>query len=86
METPTDTATLVSALLKWVSLFSVADETEDVTRNLIGLITAYDIKGKRIHDANIVAAMMTYRIPNLLTMNADDFKSFNEIKLMELDL
>lgn len=85
-EHPADSNSVTTALKKWAVLFSVADETEEVTNNLIQLISTYDIKGKRIHDANIVATMMAYEISDLLTMNVDDFKNFKEIKLKSISL
>ena len=35
--------------------------------------------GKQIHDANIVATMLAYNIPCLLTHNVKDFKRFEGI-------
>lgn len=84
IEKPVDSGSLVSDLMKWESIFSVADETEEVTINLLKLISTYTICGKRIHDANIVATMITNSITNLLTLNREDFKNFKEINLMRL--
>lgn len=80
-----DSEGLISDLIKWESIFSVANETEEVTKNLLKLISIYTICGKRIHDANIVATMITYSITNLLTLNREDFKNFKEINLMRLN-
>jgi len=85
-EHPADSDSLISALTKWSKIFLVADETDAVTQKLIQLISDYNIKGKRIHDANIVATMMTNKIANILTMNAADFNGFNEISVMSLAL
>ncbi len=51
---------------------------------LIELISTYDIKGKRIHDAAIVSLMLTNGINNILTNNIDDFRSFQEIAVHPL--
>lgn len=85
-EHPADSVSLISALTKWGEIFQVADETDAVTQNLIQLISGYNIKGKRIHDAIIVATMMTNKIARILTMNAADFKSFKGISVMSLAL
>jgi len=69
---------------KWESIFQVADETEEVTGILVELIKAHDIKGKKTHDANIVAAMMANLIQTLFTLNADDFKRFKKIQLITI--
>jgi predicted nucleic acid-binding protein len=44
-----------------------------------GLVSRYDIRGKQVHDAKLVASMLAYDIPNLLTYNVSDFKRFSEI-------
>lgn len=84
LETPLDSESLVSDLSRWDLLFFVADEDEVVTQHLKGLILRYKVQGKRIHDANIVATMMVYDIPNLLTMNTADFKQFSEVTLIDM--
>ncbi len=35
--------------------------------------------GKQVHDARLVAAMITHHITHLLTFNIDDFKRFSAI-------
>lgn len=67
---------------KWKAVVEILDETEDVTNQLLALVKKYNLKGKRIHDTNIVATMMVYAIPSLFTMNEDDFKKFDEINLI----
>lgn len=70
---------------KWGSIFRVADEIEETTKNLRELIVLFDVKGKNIHDANIIATMKTYNIERLFTLNLKDFKRFNEIKLIQIE-
>jgi predicted nucleic acid-binding protein len=53
--------------------YAVADETEDVTSCLLGLVAKYELNWKLVHDANIVATMLTFGLGTLLTNNADDF-------------
>ena len=67
---------------KWKQVFEIVDETEDVTDQLVALIKKYDLKGKRIHDANIVATMLAFSITAILTVNIDDFKKFAEITIL----
>ena len=54
--------------------FQVADDTTAVTRQLIKLLENFKIGGKQVHDANIVAAMLAFDIPCLLTYNIKDFE------------
>jgi predicted nucleic acid-binding protein len=63
--------------------FQVADDTAAVTGELIKLMENFKIGGKQVHDANIVAAMLAYDIPCLLTHNGKDFKRFDKIVRME---
>jgi len=58
--------------------FHVADETTEVTKNLLTLLETISIGGKQIHDANIVATMQTYGIKRLCTLNIVDFTRFSD--------
>jgi predicted nucleic acid-binding protein len=59
--------------------FQVADDTAAVTGELMKLMENFTIGGKQVHDANIVATMLAYNIPTVLTHNTADFKRFNEV-------
>lgn len=59
--------------------FEVADDTAAVTEQLIKLMANFEIGGKQIHDANIVATMLAYGIPCLLTHNTKDFERFADV-------
>lgn len=68
-----------------VTLFRVADETPEVTRQLLALLKSHPTRGKQVHDANLVATMLVYEIDTLLTLNVDDLKRFeNVINLISL--
>ncbi len=56
--------------------FRVAEDDAGVTAELLTLLAAVTCGGKQVHDANIVATMRTYGIPNLLTHNVKDFNRF----------
>ncbi|MEQ9302088.1 MAG: PIN domain-containing protein [Cyclobacteriaceae bacterium] len=51
---------------------------------LSGLIRLYDPKGLRIHDMEIIAISLAHDINLVATFNVKDFKSVNEIKLLDL--
>lgn len=59
--------------------FQVADDTSAVTSRLVKLIGDIQIGGKQVHDANVVATMLAYGIPSLLTHNTGDLKRFNTV-------
>lgn len=59
------------------------DETEAVSQRLRQLVTTHNLHGKRLHDANIVAAMVVHGICILLTQNGADFAPFtNDITIV----
>lgn len=49
---------------------------------LLGLVRHYDVAGKRVHDANVVAAMLSAGISRLATYNRKDFTNFESITLL----
>jgi predicted nucleic acid-binding protein len=56
------------------------DENQAVTRQLHKLVADYQLKGKRIHDANIVATMRENGLTQLKTYNQADFTAFDGIE------
>ncbi len=46
------------------------------------LVDRYDVRGRQVHDARLVAVMLTYDITHLLTLNAADFYRFEEITVV----
>jgi len=63
--------------------FQVADDTAAVTAQLVKLMGDFQIGGKQVHDANIVASMLAYGIPSLLTHNVKDFERFGRMIRIE---
>jgi len=84
VEKPLSSNEVASDIEKWESIFQIADETEEVTGILVELIKAHDIQGKKIHDANIIAAMTANLIETLFTFNTDDFKGFKNVELISI--
>ncbi|MDM3845145.1 MAG: VapC toxin family PIN domain ribonuclease [Aphanizomenon gracile PMC638.10] len=70
---------LVADVKYFSSYFHVAENTALVTERLLKLMTEINIGGKQVHDANIVATMLVYGIPRLLTHNIGDFARFSEL-------
>ena len=56
--------------------FRVANEGPEVTTRLLALLADVPTRGRRIHDANIVATMLVYGVRRVLTHNTDDFVRF----------
>jgi hypothetical protein len=47
------------------------------------LVANYDVKGKQVHDARLVAGMLRHNVSHLLTFNAKDFSRYSEISVIE---
>jgi predicted nucleic acid-binding protein len=59
----------------------VLGETGETATRLRDLMRRYQVRGKQIHDANIVAVMSSYGISRLATYNSIDFERFKEVML-----
>ena len=70
---------LVSDIRYFLDNFRIAEEGPAVTEKLLDLIEGREVGGKHIHDANIVATMLTNGIYALLTHNRDDFGRFADL-------
>ena len=56
-------------LNRYLTLCLIADETPEVRETLLRLWSELEIRGKHIHDANIVATMQAAGIPTLLSLD-----------------
>jgi predicted nucleic acid-binding protein len=68
--------TVVAQVRQFQQRFHVANEGPEVTTRLLALLLEVPTRGRRIHDANIVATMLVYGVRRLLTNNTDDFSPF----------
>ncbi|MGI2909603.1 type II toxin-antitoxin system VapC family toxin [Tolypothrix sp. VBCCA 56010] len=59
--------------------FRVAEDNLLVTERLLSLMSEIPSGGRQVHDANIVATMLVYHIPQLLTHNTGDFARFSTL-------
>ena len=59
--------------------FPLLDDTPDVYTHWLRLVTATQVAGRRVHDARLVAVMITHEITHLLTFNEGDFRPFSMI-------
>jgi predicted nucleic acid-binding protein len=62
--------------------FPPLDETADVFGHWLSLVTASQVIGRRVHDARLVAVMLTHGITHLLTFNHQDFRQFPMITVV----
>ena len=52
-------------------------EERPLLPTLLKLVREHGLIGKRIHDANLVAAAIVHKIPEILTINLPDFRPFS---------
>lgn len=76
---PRPIATVIERVRFFQIRFLVAEDGPHVTEQLLALMQQVTIGGKQVHDANIVATMLAYGIPSLLTHNTDDFARFSRL-------
>lgn len=67
---------LLSTLRDFEGRFCIAEDQPLFTEQLVLLLSHVPTGGKQVHDANIVATMLAYGIPRILTFNVDDFRRF----------
>ncbi|MCC5661097.1 PIN domain-containing protein [Nostoc sp. XA010] len=70
-------AIVIQDLRYFYNRFRVAEDSSQVTERLLTLMEEIPSGGKQVHDANIVATMLVYGIPQLLTHNTSDFARFS---------
>jgi len=56
--------------------FNVAEDRPEILDRLLILLKTVPTAGRQVHDANIVATMLTHGVTRLLTFNAADFRRF----------
>lgn len=67
--------------------FIIIEDSPAVTAKLMWLVEKFAVRGKQIHDANIVATMLAYEVPSLLTHNIADFTRYSDmINLIPLEV
>ena len=76
---PRPIAILIERIRFFQTQFHVAEDNFQVTERLLRLMEEIPSGGKQVHDANIVATMLIYGIPQILTHNTADFARFSEL-------
>lgn len=74
--TPIPMPHLISDVHSFESRFHIAEDGAGVTVHLLQLLGTIACAGRQVHDANIVATLLTFSISKLLTHNVADFKRF----------
>ncbi len=61
------------------NLLIVLADTPNIYPQWRSLVKQYQVKGVKVHDTRLVAAMLVYGVEKILTFNVNDFKRFTEI-------
>lgn len=78
-EPPLSPWTAIERVETFRTIFDVIDDTQGSFERLLELVASYSVKGRQIHDANIVATMDAHGIRRLLTANPADFRRFADL-------
>lgn len=71
--------------LRFCRLLRLLSEPTDITERWLELVNRYEVKGKQVHDARMVALAWSYGIPRILTLNPNDFERYTEITAVTPD-
>lgn len=66
-----------------LSTFRLLRDERTIFERWRELVADHDVKGKQVHDARLVAAMLRHSISHLLTFNAADFARYAAINVIE---
>jgi len=62
--------------------FPIAEETVQLLPTWLNLVTDHQIRGKRTHDARLVAIILTGDFDCILTLNPNDFSGIPDITVV----
>ena len=72
-------AEAISDVRLFRSAFNLLEDGAEVFDYLLHLLAVYSGAGKQVHDANLVAIMLTYGIDQIFTFNVADFRRFGKL-------
>ncbi len=70
------TAEALETLEDWLRAAVLLIEDGSVARRWEALVDKYKVRGKQVHDTNIVATMLAYDLRRLVTRNPADFERY----------
>ena len=70
---------------RFEAVFRLADEPPELFRRWRQLVEDHAVKGKRVHDARLVAIMIESGTDHILTFNVDDFRRYPSITAVSPD-
>jgi predicted nucleic acid-binding protein len=67
---------------RFQTILRILPETPEIFPAWRKLVLHYRVSGIKVHDARIVAAMTIYQVPQILTFDLDDFKRYENIRVV----
>lgn len=64
-----------------MGLFDIVADPPELLTTWLDLCTRYQVRGRQVFDAKIVALMLACGMTQLVTLNPTDFRRFTEIEL-----
>jgi predicted nucleic acid-binding protein len=65
------------------SFLTILSEGPDLFKIWRTIVVDYEVSGKQVHDARIVATMKLHGVRRLLTFDTDDFARYKEIEVID---
>lgn len=62
----------------FTNYFELFEDSKEISKTLFEICKKFKVKGKQVHDANILATMKSNEVQYILTANMNDFKRFSE--------
>ena len=81
--TPFETNQLLQIRLE--RLFPLLPDSADVYRVWRRLVVDYDVSGVQVHDARLVATMISHDVTHILTFNTQDFNRYAPEGIIAVD-
>jgi predicted nucleic acid-binding protein len=67
----------------WLRNYPLLDEPADLPARWRTIVRVFNVIGKKSHDARLAAVMQFHNITRLLTFNAQDFRRFHFISVLD---
>jgi predicted nucleic acid-binding protein len=74
-----DTEQVFTGITTIVRSIPLLPEPPDIAEQWLQLVRQYEVKGKEVHDARLVAFAVAHQIRDILTLNPDDFTRYREV-------
>lgn len=71
----------VTAVLlnRFLNLFPLLPDADIMFPHWLNIVTTCRCSGRQVHDARLVAVMLTHNIPHILTFDIDDFQRYHSL-------